>query len=279
MRIPLFSCRGSLFHPTATYSSRFFGHYGTRIGKRAPSLLLALLVEALLISAILTLGSSFKLRESKDSTVTVVRFKAAAYSHQTTNTTTVEPKPGTKPVDQRPAPKATPLIEAVAPLAKPPKAPEPSFIRLSPQEMVATDIAMQPRQSNPSRGTNQPMMGPPDTGVQTRDTPQVSGSGPNGEPLYAASWYREPYEDELRGYLSTASGPGWGLIACRTAPDFRVEDCVKIDEYPTGSNIARSVLAAAWQFRVRPPRIGGEPKIGEWVRIRIDYEFGPGSRQ
>jgi protein TonB len=61
------------------------------------------------------------------------------------------------------------------------------------------------------------------------------------------------------------------LIVCRTAPDFRVEDCVGLDEYPDGSNLQRAVLAAAWQFRVRPPRVGGVSKVGAWVRIRIDY--------
>ena len=100
------------------------------------------------------------------------------------------------------------------------------------------------------------------------------GAAPNGEPLYAASWYREPSDDELRGYLSTASGPGWGLIACRTAPDYRVEDCVGLDEYPYGSQINRAVLAAAWQFRVRPPRRSGRLLVGSWVRIRIDYGVG-----
>jgi protein TonB len=97
------------------------------------------------------------------------------------------------------------------------------------------------------------------------------GTAPNGEPLYAAAWYREPRRDELRGYLSTASGPGWGLIACRTVEDYRVEDCVGLDEYPQGSQINRAVLAAAWAFRVRPPRLGGRPLVGAWVRIRIDY--------
>jgi protein TonB len=99
----------------------------------------------------------------------------------------------------------------------------------------------------------------------------MAGTGPNGEPLYAAQWYRRPYDNELSGYLTTASGPGWGLIACRTVADYRVEDCVAIDEYPQKSNIARAVLAAAWQFRVRPPRRGGRVLIGEWVGIRIDY--------
>lgn len=113
-------------------------------------------------------------------------------------------------------------------------------------------------------------MGPPDRGFPG-DSERVSGSGPNGEPLYAASWYREPYPDELRGYLSTANSEGWGLINCRTVPDFRVEDCVLEAEYPRGSQIGRAVLAAAWQFRVRPPRVGGRSQVGEWVRIRIDY--------
>ena len=116
--------------------------------------------------------------------------------------------------------------------------------------------------------------GPADRGGSSfRDTEQV-GTAPNGEPLYAAAWYREPSNDELRGYLSTASGPGWGLIACRTAPDYRVEDCVGLDEYPSGSQINRAVLAAAWQFRVRPPRRGGQLLVGSWVRIRIDYGTG-----
>ena len=112
-------------------------------------------------------------------------------------------------------------------------------------------------------------MGPPDNGVPG-DSKRV-GTAPGGEPMYAASWYREPYDDELSGYLSTARGPGWALIACRTVADFRVEDCIGLDEYPSGSQIQRSVLAAAWQFRVRPPRRGGISRVGDWVRIRIDY--------
>ena len=99
----------------------------------------------------------------------------------------------------------------------------------------------------------------------------IVGTAPGGQPMYAAAWYREPYDDELSGYLSTAQGPGWALIACRTASDFRVEDCVGLDEYPDGSRIQNAVLAAAWQFRVRPPRIGGISQVGAWVRIRIDY--------
>jgi protein TonB len=101
------------------------------------------------------------------------------------------------------------------------------------------------------------------------------GTAPNGEPLYAASWYERPRREALAAYLSTSRGPGWGLIACRTAPGYRVEDCVGLGEYPEGSQIMRSVLAAAWEFRVRPPRLGGRSMVGSWVRIRIEYGMEP----
>jgi protein TonB len=100
---------------------------------------------------------------------------------------------------------------------------------------------------------------------------EVVGRAPDGQPLYAARWFREPTHGELAGYLSTASGPGWALIACRTAPQWRVEDCVGLEEYPQGSQLQRAVLAAAWQFQVRPPRRGGQSLVGSWVRIRIEY--------
>lgn len=145
----------------------------------------------------------------------------------------------------------------------------PALIPVSPSDMAAADISPSSPPAEESRPVQGPSMGPPAPGAPS-DTPRV-GTAPNGEPLYAARWYREPRDGELAGYLSTASGPGWALIACRTAEKYRVEDCVPLEESPRGSNIARSVLAAAWQFQVRPPSLGGEPQVGSWVRIRIDY--------
>jgi protein TonB len=102
---------------------------------------------------------------------------------------------------------------------------------------------------------------------------EMVGNAPNGEPLYAAEWYREPTDVELSGYLpkNFPEGGGYGLVACRTASQYRVEDCVELENFPRGSRLAGAVRQAAWQFKVRPPRVGGRPLIGTWVRIRIDY--------
>ncbi|RYD50374.1 MAG: hypothetical protein EOP60_11835, partial [Sphingomonadales bacterium] len=104
------------------------------------------------------------------------------------------------------------------------------------------------------------------------DSPLAAGKGPNGEPLYAAEWYRRPRQVELDPYLPGRwAREGSGLIACRTVARYRVEDCKILGESPSGSGYGFAVLQAAFQFLVRPPRVGGKEKVGEWVAIRIDY--------
>lgn len=202
----------------------------------------------------------------KEERVSVVSIKAPGMSEEAPEPSSPEPDRA-EAQPESPQPVAQPS-EPAQPL--PPPAAVPKAAPIIPAPSVQP-----PSPTVPRIGTRPPggaVYGPPNTGgsSSSRDTERV-GTAPNGEPLYAAAWYREPSDAELRGYLSTASGPGWGLIACRTAPDFRVEDCVGLDEYPNGSQINRAVLAAAWQFRVRPPRVGGQLLVGSWVRIRIDY--------
>jgi protein TonB len=126
---------------------------------------------------------------------------------------------------------------------------------MSKEEFAATDISKLPKASDGSGAGDS----------------KVVGHGPNGEVLYAAEWAREPTDAELSGYLPRNAPEGYGLVACKTIPGDRVEDCIELANDPPGSHLARAVRQAAWQFRVRPPRKNGKELVGSWVRIRIDY--------
>jgi protein TonB len=144
--------------------------------------------------------------------------------------------------------------------------PQPAPPTVSPQQMQSFDISRLARPPAPKAPAYGPAYSP-----AFGDSERV-GTAPNGQPMYAASWYpHEPTHQEMAGYLSTAQ-PGWALITCKTVPDYRVEDCVGLDEYPEHSHLIESVIAASWQFRVRPPRVNGVLQVGDWVRIRFTYE-------
>ncbi len=213
---------------------------------------------------LLTLGAG-QTPGDKQGKFTVVNLEAQAPSDEAAEPQQAESE---EQAEEQPDP---PQMQKPTPAEPKPVPPLP--MRPSPlPEVPAAAIPPNPARPAPSPGR---VYGPPNRGrsAASSDTERV-GTAPNGEPLYAAAWYREPRPDELSGYMSTARGPGWGLIACRTVADYRVEDCVGLDESPDGSQINRAVLAAAWQFRVRPPRLGGRPQVGSWVRIRIDYSIG-----
>ncbi|WP_231735035.1 hypothetical protein [Sphingomonas sp. CCH9-E2] len=238
-----------------------------RFGARAVAITLALLIEGLIALLLLTLAP--KILTPPEETVPMATFGVSP-----------EPEPAPEPPSEaRPAAAAPQSSTRAQPQdADTPPPPNPVVADPPPAPPVLLDIPLNrvpdigalPRQpAAPARR----VAGPPAPGPDPGDSRRVEGRGPNGEPLYAASWFREPYDSELRGYLSTARPPGWALIACRTVQDYRVDNCALLDEYPDGAQIGRAVLAAAWQFRVRPPRLRGQYQVGEWVRIRIDYEL------
>ena len=261
----------ALFTPKHSFAdlllpARFRGN----IGRRAAGVALTLLIEGVLVLGLLSLAG---LAPEPPKAVIALSTFAVSPDPEPDPEPEVKPEePTPEPARQSPKPEPTPPkpVETPTPPVRP-IPPTPAIIPLSREQMAKADISQLPAKPD-APASQAEMMGPANLG-RSNDTPRTGGAGPNGEPLYAAAWYRQPYDDELRGYLSTAQGPGWGKIACQTFPDFRVDNCVIIDEYPKGSNIARAVLAASWQFRVRPPRVGGKAMIGEWVGIRIDYEM------
>jgi protein TonB len=164
-----------------------------------------------------------------------------------------ETRPTPREKESKPLPKPRIVLPAKPTIVQPPH--ETPWVELSKEEMAASDIGKMPKSAG---------------GSSAGDSETV-GRAPNGELLYAAEWARHPTSAELGGYLPRNAPDGFGLIACRTAPENRVEDCVELDQSPRGSHLASAVRQAAWQFRVRPPRKNGRPLIGSWVQIRIDY--------
>jgi protein TonB len=230
---------------------------GPSTRRRAVALLLALGLEVLLILAFLTLNFREQRPEFRGGTISIFDL---ADSKESTKASKA-PRPVTS---SRPKPRV--LLPTIKPTIRDP-APPMDLIELSKEELEASDIA---KLGTAASGAGSKLA--EGSGSAPGDSERV-GTGPNGEPLYAAEWYREPTHQELSTYLpkSMPEGGGWGMVACRTAARYRVEDCVELGQGPPGSHLAGAVRQAAWQFLVRPPRVGGKALVGEWVRIRIDY--------
>lgn len=234
------------------------GQVRPEVGRRALAIAAALAIEFLLLLALLSL--SFSAEETPRPQVTEVTLSAEDISEpapEEPQPEPSEPQPTQQTVEQPPEPPAPVVVPqpppaAVIPIPTAPRVPPP---------------AERPRPVPPAPADG-PVYGPPDTGGPRSTDSERVGTAPNGEPLYAAQWYRRPGK-EFDGFLSQAS-PGYGLMACRTIADFYVTDCVALEETP-GSRLARSMLAGAGVLRVRPPRLGGRSLVGSWVRIRIDY--------
>jgi len=225
------------------------------LGRRASGLALALGVNLLLLLALLGIGAFRPTPPDASSALVVdlLPWSDERESAPAARRAVVEPRQVERP--RRPPEK----LVITSPI--PPKVPL-QMIELTPQDYAAADIARLPK-AGPAAGAG--------SGGAGADDSPVVGRGPHGETLYGVEWARHPTRAELSGYLKPGAPDGFGLIACKTAPGNRVEDCVELDQSPRGSHLASAVRQAAWQFRVRPPRKNGQPMIGEWVSIRIDY--------
>jgi len=231
--------------------------------RRGAAAVLALLIELLIVLAFLTLASGLKPKEKpkivtfgletdtgdKDEAKTKAKEKTKAKGGAS------KPTPQSQPVPTPPTPPVPPEAQSPSPV-----------LWLSRQQYRSADIDGKQgtaRASDPGSGDS-----------SASDSALAAGRGPHGEPLYAAEWYREPTNAQLSPYIPerVRGRGGWGVIACRTVANYRVEDCQELDDSPRGSGYAGAVRQAAWQFRVRPPRVGGKVMVGTWVRILITYE-------
>jgi periplasmic protein TonB len=227
----------------------------TPLRRRASGLGLALAVNLLLLFVLLGIGR-FAPVAQKASQATVVDLIPESHSAAPPAAKPDAVRQPTHPAEARPLPKPPPIVLPSKPAIAPP-ATAPAWIEMSKDELAAADISNLPKSSAGSGSSG--------------DSEEV-GRGPHGEVLYAAEWARHPTDAELGGYLPRNAPDGYGLIACKTVPGDRVDDCVELGQQPLGSHLASAVRQAAWQFRVRPPRRNGRPLIGSWVQIRIDYE-------
>jgi protein TonB len=168
-------------------------------------------------------------------------------------------KKAEKVVEQPKVPKST-IPPPIVKMERPPS--EPLFEK---QLFDAVDISKLPNVKEQTAGGVPAANGRGDSQV-------APGKGPGGATLYVAEWVREPTDQELRYYVrdKTRNG-GQALIACRTVARNLVEDCYQIDEQPRGSGLARALIEASWQFRVRPPRVNNEPQVGTWVQILFTF--------
>ncbi|MGL4312649.1 MAG: hypothetical protein ACRCSO_01540 [Sphingomonas sp.] len=238
---------------------RLEGERWASLRRRGSGLLGAIIVEVLILIALLTLWpphlpqfagrgtKSFDIFNASDDHQSA---KSPTATLRQRNTARVKPTK-VRPQEQQHAPPPAPITNV------------PGMISLNPDDYRAADIGKIARHPVETA----------DAGGGSQGDSDAIGTGPHGEPLYAAEWYREPTEAQTGPYIpKNLRGGAEALIACRTAPHYHVEDCVILGDNPPGTGLARGIRDAAFQFLVIPPRKGGKPLIGAWVRILFTIE-------
>lgn len=255
-----------------TDSASEFGGYRADRRTRGIAMAVAMGITALIMLALMTLVAPYiepKKPIPKVFGIVPIGDKEAVDAKQNANPkkrAAGNPKPHVAAAPQKTPPQPIPTSQP-----DPVVPPKVNVIWLNRRDFASADIERVPAAS-PARGasrTDQADAG----GDGGQDDVALTGQrAPGGEPLYAAEWVTRPTDAQLSPYLPPAyTGEGWGLIACRTIPNYHVDDCQELADFPRGSRLASAVRQAAWQFRVRPPRVGGKEMVGAWVSIRIDY--------
>jgi protein TonB len=232
----------------------------TSLSSRLTSILLALGISVLIILMLLELGVVAPRNFNAESRLVTIDLVSGSKSPVATHSRSPQlashtPKTSTHVSHEKAA--VPPPAHAKGPIP---------WIEMKGDDFAASDISKIPSQPAQSASADGAGSG------QDSASAYGPGEGPNGERLYNAQWYREPSDVELGTYLPHGvTEPAWAMIACKTVEKFHVEDCQELGESPPGSGLARALRQAAWQFLVRPPRIGGRSQVGAWVRIRFDF--------
>jgi len=230
--------------------------------RRAISFVLALTVEAALIFLLLVFGpqfipmvkkperrsNSFSLTPSTDEAMT-------SPDHHSAKTAAAASSKAAVTIQRPPTPPVLPPSQTSTPFTGLPG--------VLPIELGAKDISKLKSTATPDEDEKQ----------DQTDSKLAYGPGlaPGGQSYYMGDWYRLPTVAEIGPYLPKRLPPkAWGLILCKTAPRYHIEDCRSVAEYPQGSGMARAALQMSWQFLIRPPRLGGKVLVGTWVGVRVD---------
>jgi protein TonB len=235
---------------------------------RAVAFLLVLFIHALIAVVLLTITPRAKLAKMGRNAMETFNILDPKPESQDSPPPAAQPK--AEPKKATPSqPKSAPTLDAPAP---------PVDLGVL---AVDLDIRKLPnRREEVAAAADAPSTLPDSKVVSTGRTYGPSLNPPSmlsGKTLYAAEWHREPTDAELAFYLPKTGIPrgSWALVACRTVANFHVEDCQEMGDSRPGSGLSRAIRNAAWQFRVRPPRVDGQYKVGEWVQIRIDFTEPP----
>ena len=147
------------------------------------------MIEGLLLLALLSLGSVGRPRD-KERGITVVNIRPSEVPEEAPEPSDPERE---QRAEERPVPQS-PVTEEPPPQTAEPRPVEPRpepparIILPTPQEQPPS--AAVPRSPVQPAPPSKRVYGPPDRrSSSSRDTERV-GTAPNGEPLYAAAWYR-----------------------------------------------------------------------------------------